>query len=33
VRFTQGEFATEERLALHAGGWGDSFEKLEQLLA
>lgn len=33
VQFTQGEFATEERLALHTGGWSDSFEKLEQLLA
>jgi uncharacterized protein YndB with AHSA1/START domain len=33
VRFSQGRFATEERRALHEGGWSDSFEKLEQLLA
>ena len=32
VALTQGEFATEERLALHDGGWTDSFEKLEKLL-
>jgi uncharacterized protein YndB with AHSA1/START domain len=32
VRFTQGEFATEERRALHDGGWSDSFERLESLL-
>jgi uncharacterized protein YndB with AHSA1/START domain len=32
VLFTQGEFATEERRALHEGGWTDSFGKLEQLL-
>jgi uncharacterized protein YndB with AHSA1/START domain len=32
VVFTQGEFATEERRALHDGGWSDSFEKLERLL-
>lgn len=32
VALTQGEFATEERLALHDGGWSESFEKLEQLL-
>jgi uncharacterized protein YndB with AHSA1/START domain len=32
VTFTQGEFATEERLELHRGGWGDSFDSLEQLL-
>jgi uncharacterized protein YndB with AHSA1/START domain len=32
VGLTQGEFATEERLALHDGGWTDSFEKLEGLL-
>jgi uncharacterized protein YndB with AHSA1/START domain len=30
--FTQGEFATEERRALHEGGWTDGFERLEQLL-
>ena len=33
VEFTQGEFATEARLDLHRNGWGDSFEKLERLLA
>jgi uncharacterized protein YndB with AHSA1/START domain len=32
VSFTQGEFATEERLELHRGGWTDSLDKLEQLL-
>jgi uncharacterized protein YndB with AHSA1/START domain len=32
VVFTQGDFATEERRALHDGGWSDSFEKLEELL-
>lgn len=29
----QGPFATEERLALHHGGWSDSFEKLKALLS
>jgi uncharacterized protein YndB with AHSA1/START domain len=29
----QGEFATEARLALHRGGWTDSFEKLRELVA
>ena len=29
----QGPFATEERRALHDGGWGQSFGKLERLLA
>lgn len=33
VRFTQGEFATEARRALHDGGWTDSFDKLERLLS
>jgi uncharacterized protein YndB with AHSA1/START domain len=33
VVLTQGEFATEERRALHEGGWTDSFGRLEQLLA
>jgi uncharacterized protein YndB with AHSA1/START domain len=28
----QGPFATEERRALHEGGWSDGFERLEQLL-
>jgi uncharacterized protein YndB with AHSA1/START domain len=32
VVFTQGEFATEERRALHEGGWTDSFDRLEALL-
>jgi uncharacterized protein YndB with AHSA1/START domain len=32
VRFTQGEFATEERRALHDGGWSDGFERLDELL-
>ena len=32
VELTQGEFATEERLELHEGGWSDSFDKLEELL-
>jgi uncharacterized protein YndB with AHSA1/START domain len=33
VRFTQGTFKTEARLAIHRDGWGDSFDKLERLLA
>jgi uncharacterized protein YndB with AHSA1/START domain len=32
VKLSQGEFATEERLAIHEGGWTDSFERLEELL-
>jgi uncharacterized protein YndB with AHSA1/START domain len=28
VTLSQGEFATEERLALHRDGWTESFEKL-----
>ena len=28
----QGEFATEERLSLHRGGWTDSLDKLSALL-
>ena len=28
----QGEFATEERLELHRGGWSESFEKLRDVL-
>jgi uncharacterized protein YndB with AHSA1/START domain len=32
VSLTQGAFATDERLALHDGGWSESFEKLEDLL-
>ena len=33
VNLSQGEFATQDRLELHDGGWSDSFEKLEQLLS
>lgn len=33
VELTQGEFATEERRALHEGGWTDSFDRLRELLA
>ena len=32
VRLGQGAFATEERLALHDGGWRQSFGKLRSLL-
>jgi uncharacterized protein YndB with AHSA1/START domain len=32
VLLTQGEFATEERRALHEEGWSDSFDRLEQVL-
>lgn len=32
VSLSQGEFATEERLALHRGGWSDSFERLAGLI-
>ncbi len=32
VLLTQGEFATEERLALHEHGWTDSLGRLEQML-
>jgi len=32
VQLTQGGFATEERRALHEGGWGDSFDRLAKLL-
>jgi uncharacterized protein YndB with AHSA1/START domain len=32
VSFTQGEFATEDRLELHRGGWTDGFDRLEALL-
>ena len=31
VSLTHGEFATEERLALHRGGWTDALEKLREL--
>jgi len=32
VSLSQGWFATEERLALHRGGWTDSFEKLRAVI-
>jgi uncharacterized protein YndB with AHSA1/START domain len=32
VLFMQGEFATEERRALHQGGWTDGFGRLERML-
>lgn len=32
VRLSQGEFATDERLALHRAGWSESFEKLRELV-
>jgi uncharacterized protein YndB with AHSA1/START domain len=32
VTMTQAEFATNERLDLHRGGWADSFEKLDALV-
>jgi uncharacterized protein YndB with AHSA1/START domain len=33
VLLVQGIFATEERRALHEGGWTDSFERLERVLS
>jgi uncharacterized protein YndB with AHSA1/START domain len=33
LHLTQGEFATEERRALHDGGWTDAFQRLAKLLA
>jgi uncharacterized protein YndB with AHSA1/START domain len=33
VSLWQGEFRTEERLALHRDGWSESFDKLERLLS
>jgi uncharacterized protein YndB with AHSA1/START domain len=33
VALTQGPFRTEARRELHRGGWTDSFDKLEALLA
>lgn len=33
VRLTQRDFATEERYVLHRGGWSESFDRLEQVLA
>jgi uncharacterized protein YndB with AHSA1/START domain len=32
VQLVQGEFATEERRAIHDGGWTDSFDRLAVLL-
>jgi uncharacterized protein YndB with AHSA1/START domain len=32
VLLVQGDFATEERRALHEDGWTDSFRRLEQVL-
>ena len=32
VSLTQGEFATEARLALHRDGWSDSLDKLRDLI-
>lgn len=32
ISLSQGLFATEERLALHRGGWTDSFEKLRAVV-
>ncbi len=32
VRLTQGEFATDARLALHRDGWTDSLDKLRELV-
>jgi uncharacterized protein YndB with AHSA1/START domain len=33
LSLSQGEFATEARLALHRDGWTDSFDKLRALIA
>ena len=32
MSLSQGEFATEARLALHRSGWTDSFDKLRELI-
>lgn len=32
LRVAQGEFATQERYALHEAGWTESLERLEQVL-
>ena len=32
IQLCQGEFTTEERRALHEGGWADSFTRLRKLL-
>jgi uncharacterized protein YndB with AHSA1/START domain len=33
IALTQGPFKTEERRALHQGGWTDSFDKLDRVLS
>jgi uncharacterized protein YndB with AHSA1/START domain len=33
IALSQGSFKTEARRALHRDGWGDSFDKLEQLIS
>ena len=33
VALAQGPFKTEARRELHRGGWTDSFDKLERLIA
>lgn len=33
LALSQGSFATEPRHALHAAGWGDGLDKLEELLS
>jgi uncharacterized protein YndB with AHSA1/START domain len=33
VSLRHGEFATDERLALHRGGWTDSFDRLDDVIA
>ena len=33
VDFTQGEFVTEQRRALHEQGWTESFGRLQELLS
>jgi uncharacterized protein YndB with AHSA1/START domain len=33
VAFTQGQFKTEARRALHRDGWTDSFDRLERLIS
>jgi hypothetical protein len=33
VTLNQAPFATEARLALHEDGWGDTLDRLEELLA
>lgn len=33
VAFRQGPFKTEARRELHRNGWGDTFDRLEQMLA